>query len=167
MIFWLASIISRTTTLWILFLGTVVLSVGFKLWMPSAGGVLLDGQLSAEAAHQLLMHMTGSEKAAHVWITLLLDMPYPFFYAGLSIGIALRAFGTARWWFALPAMLAIPSDLLENAVQLLALAGDERLLGAKDVLTPLKYLLVLVASCVSISGLIYMMLARRGKHAQA
>lgn len=161
MMLWLASIIGRTWVLWCLLLGTVALSAGFKLWMPGAGGVLLDGQLTAEAARQLLMNMTEPQKAVHIRITLLLDMPYPFFYAGLSAGITLRAFGPGRWWFALPAMLAIPSDLFENVIQLLALAGDDRLLGIKDVLTPFKYLLVLVASAVSLAGLIRMVLARR------
>ncbi len=66
LIVWLGSTISRTAVLWCLFLGSVVLSVGFKMWMPSAGGVLLDGQLTSEAARQLLMNMTESEKAAHM-----------------------------------------------------------------------------------------------------
>ena len=56
------------------------------------------------------------------------------------------------------AQLAAKSPVLTGSG---AILKSLELLGIKDVLTPFKYLLVLVASAVSLAGLIQMVLARR------
>jgi hypothetical protein len=54
---------------------------------------------------------------------------------------------------AAPAFLVIPVDLIENAVQFIALLGAETLLPAKAYLTPAKFLLFTSAAIVALVSL--------------
>lgn len=142
----------KSSTLWLLTLATVLLVVGFQAWSPLAGGVLLDTLWTLEGSRDLLAALTPTEKQIHIWITLLLDVPFPLVYGGLLAGLALRFGGTYGAYLALPALLAIPVDLMENAIQVLALAGYEGGLHLKALLTPLKFLLVYGAILIAIGS---------------
>ncbi|MEX0965146.1 MAG: hypothetical protein WDZ52_14010 [Pseudohongiellaceae bacterium] len=145
--------IRQTHTLCLLFAATIALAIGFQIAAPAAGGILLDGIASLAAAQELLQSMSMEQKQAHFWITLLLDMPFPFAYGGLFLGLCLRHGGKYAPGLATPAFLVIPVDLIENAVQLMALAGNEQLLPAKELLTPAKFLLFYLAALIALGSL--------------
>lgn len=146
-------LLSKSTTLWLLLAATIALAVGFQLTTAQAGGVLLDGISALQDTQQLLATMTPEQKQAHLWITVLLDVPFPFAYGGLFLGLCLRHAGKYARWLAIPALLVIPVDLLENTVQVIALLGYENLLALKLFLTPLKFLLLYVAALIALSSL--------------
>lgn len=145
--------LKQTKTLWVLLLATIALAIGFQLATPFAGGALLDVSTTLVASEDLLQAMSAQQKRAHLWITLLLDVPFPFAYGGLFLGLCLRHGGRFALYLAAPAFLVIPVDLIENAVQFIALLGNESLLPAKVYLTPAKFLLVYVAAIVAIGSL--------------
>ena len=68
---------------------------------------------------------------------------------GGFVGLTLKNFKRAGIWFAMPALLVIPTDLCENLIQLLALTGTEDLLHIKALLTPIKFRLFKVAASIS------------------
>jgi hypothetical protein len=145
--------LQQTKTLWLLFLATIALAIGFQLSTPSAGGALLDVSTTLAASEDLLQAMSAPQKRAHLWITVLLDIPFPFAYGGLFLGLCLRYGGRYSLYLAAPAFLVIPVDLIENTVQFIALLGNETLLPAKAYLTPAKFLLVYIAAIVAIGSL--------------
>jgi hypothetical protein len=145
--------LKQTKTLWLLFLATIALAIGFQLSTPSAGGALLDVSTTLAASEDLLQAMSAPQKRAHLWITVLLDIPFPFAYGGLFLGLCLRYGGRYSLYLAAPAFLVIPVDLIENTVQFIALLGNETLLPAKAYLTPAKFLLVYIAAIVAIGSL--------------
>ena len=127
--------------------------VGFQLATPLAGGALLDMVSSTQETQQLLATMTAEQKQAHLWITVLLDVPFPFVYGGLFLGLCWRHAGNYAVWLAIPAFLVIPIDMIENTIQIIALLGNESLLAAKAVLTPTKFLLISVAALIAFGSL--------------
>ncbi|MFT7473022.1 MAG: hypothetical protein ACI8XU_002926 [Kiritimatiellia bacterium] len=145
--------LKQSKTLWLLLLATIALALGFQLTTPFAGGALLDVSTTFAASEELLQSMSAQQKRAHLWITLLLDVPFPFAYGGLFLGLCLRHGGRFALYFAAPAFLVIPVDLIENAVQAIALLGNETLLPAKAYLTPAKFLLFYAAAIVAIGSL--------------
>lgn len=128
--------------------------MGFQLAAPSAGGALLDSLSSLESTQQLLQDMSLQQKRAHLWITILLDIPYPLAYGGLFAGLCLRHGDRYGLWLASPALLVIPIDLVENGIQILALLGIEALLVAKEFLTPAKFLLFGIAALLALACLL-------------
>ncbi len=143
--------LARTGTLWLLLLATVALAAGFILWTPQVGGTILDSVAPANAVHALLERMSPAQKHAHFLMTLLLDMLYPLAYGGLFAGLALRFGGGVGGWLALPALVVIPVDMLENIIQMLALTGNESLLPVKAILTPAKFTLFALAGVIALA----------------
>lgn len=142
--------LTHTASLWIFFLSTLLLSFGFAYYSPAAGGVLLDTISSADEVRELLAAMSVDQKRAHIWITLLLDMPFPLAYGGLFAAIAVRYGAKAGLWLALPACLVIAVDVLENMLQILMLNGNEGLAGLKPFVTPLKFGLFYLAASIAL-----------------
>ena len=145
--------LKQSKTLWVLCLATIALVIGFQLAMPFAGGALLDASTTLVASENLLQTMSAEQKQAHLWITLLLDVPFPLAYGGLFLGLCLRHGGRFSHYLAAPAFLVIPVDLIENAVQFIALLGNTSLLPAKAYLTPAKFLLFNIAALVALGSL--------------
>lgn len=145
--------LKQSRTLWLLLLATIALAIGFQITTPFAGGALLDVSTTLAASEELLQVMSIQQKRAHLWITVLLDVPFPFAYGGLFLGLCLRHGGRFAFYLAAPAFLVIPVDLIENAVQVIALLGNETLLPAKAYLTPAKFLLFYAAAMVAIGSL--------------
>jgi hypothetical protein len=131
----------------------MALAIGFQLTIPLAGGALLDGSSTLAASEELLQAMSAAQKRAHLWITVLLDVPFPFAYGGLFLGLCLRHGGKFALYLAVPAFLVIPVDLLENAVQVIALMGNEAPLPVKVYLTPAKFLLFYSAAIAALGSL--------------
>ncbi|MEM9668574.1 MAG: hypothetical protein AAF950_06570 [Pseudomonadota bacterium] len=139
----------RILTSWpvILVSGAAFLAIGygFSLYMPQTGEPILDTLASQSDVLARLEAMDDSQKAAHIEMTLLLDMLYPIAYAVLLGGLAMKAFPKAGWWLAVPAFLGCSADLIENMIQLMALQGNTSLLGLKAILTPAKFILLVIA----------------------
>ena len=136
---------SRTWALAILFIAMMAIGYSFSFIEAASGGPLLDSLLSGAEAKARLMEMTAEQKTAHFWGTVLNDTLYPFAYGGLFAGLVWRFAGTFRKWMVMPALAAGLVDLAENTTQALALAGNDAFIGLKDILTPPKFGLVLLA----------------------
>lgn len=150
----LRPILARTLMLWMLAAATLVITLLFPLIAAQWEFRFLDGIVSPAEAQAVLDQMIPAQKSVHLWTTASLDVAYPIIYGALFIGASLRFFPQYGHWLALPGLLAIPVDLLEGVVQCLALAGNPDLLVAKVVLTPLKFLLFLVAGLLAVGGLV-------------
>ena len=154
------NLLQHCVTLCALFVATTGFLVGFGYWRSSLGVVILDSVASPDEVRSLLEEMSPEQRDSHFAMTLWLDMAFPFVYGGLLAGIALRFLGPLSIWFALPAFLVIPVDLLENCIQLMSLSGDERLLFAKAFLTPLKFGLFFIALSIAIAALVKAAIAK-------
>ena len=148
-------LIKKTSVLWVLFLATVTISVGFSLWIPHLGGTILDSIAPIDEVHSLLNGMSDVQKDSHFMMTLALDMLYPFVYGGLFVGLALRFCGKVGIWLAIPALVVVPVDLFENIIQLLAITGSEGLLSLKAILTPIKFVLFPLAGLIALGALAF------------
>ena len=157
------SLLRDSKTIWILLAATVALAIGFQLATPLTGAALLDSSAALEDSQVLLQAMSAEQKRAHLWITVLLDVPFPFAYGGLFLGLCLRHGGKYALWLAAPAFLVIPVDLIENTVQVIALLGNESLLPTKEVLTPTKFTLVYTAAVIALGSLSIRLLLRTTK----
>ena len=147
------SLLRDSKTIWTLFVAAIALTIGFQLATPLAGGALLDVSAALADSEGLLRAMSAEQKRAHIWITVLLDIPFPFAYGGLFAGLCLRHGGKYALGLATPAFFVIPVDLVENTIQVIALLGNESLLGAKEILTPAKYMLVIIAGIIALGSL--------------
>lgn len=146
----MTSFLTNARTLWFLFAATLAITCAFPVVSSHWQLTLLDGITSPAAARSLLEQFTPEQRTVHAWITATLDVAYPLAYGGLFAGSALRVFERHGRYLALPALLAIPTDLIEGVVQILALTGIADWLGAKAVLTPAKLVLFGSGLCVAV-----------------
>lgn len=128
---------------------------GFSLWVPHVGGEMLDTLSSPDEVRALLASMSSEQKQLHLAMTLVLDTIFPLAAGCFFAGVALKFFGRAGIWLAIPALAIIPLDLLENTVQVMALLGNESLLPVKAVVSPVKSSLFLVAVLIALCALVY------------
>ncbi len=128
-----------------LFIAMIAIGYSFGPVQKAIGGPLLDMMWSGADASARLAEMNTDQKRAHLLATVLNDTAYPLAYGGLFAGLIWRFAGSSRRWLIVPPLAAIVVDLAENLVQALALAGNDALLGLKDVLTPAKFALSLIA----------------------
>jgi hypothetical protein len=142
---------TATSTLWILFVSTVLITASFLVVAPMWDLRLLDSISDPDEVRTVLAGMSDTQKSAHAWITATLDVAYPLIYGTFFGAVALHFFPRHQW-MALPALLVIPVDLLEGIVQVSALLGMADWVDAKAVLTPLKMWLFYAALAVSVAG---------------
>jgi len=145
-----ASFLAETRTLWFFFAATLVITCLFPLVGSHWQLTLLDGISSPAEARSVLEELTPHQKKIHAWITATLDVAYPIVYGGLFAGSALRVFTRYGRFLALPALVVIPTDLIEGVVQVLALTGTADWLDAKAVLTPAKLVLFAAGLCITV-----------------
>ena len=145
--------LARTPVIWISFVAMLLIGAGFGLCRPVVGGAFLDMTSDPDAARNIIAAMTGAQRTAHAWVTVLLDTAYPLAYGGFLGGLALRFFGRFGPYAALPALGVVIVDLTENLVQVLALADWADALDAKAWLTPLKFGLFFLAAGIAILAL--------------
>ena len=142
----------KTTTLWLLFVATLVLTLTFALLSNWLGISFIDGLSKPAEVRSALQSMTLEQRHAHAWITATVDVAYPFAYGLLFAGASMRFFPRKGKYIAPFALLAIPVDLLEGIVQVLALTQVTDLLAAKTFVTPLKTICFLYGLMATLAG---------------
>ena len=151
-----------STTPAIVLSGVAMLFIGFGFGVvgPMVGGVLLDELVSGAAAAERIAELTPEQIDTHFWATVLLDSAYPLAYGSFFVGLLARLGRDWRRWTVIPPIVTVVADFLENSVQAMALAGNDALLMAKDVLTPLKFGSLLIAVLLVIGFAIWRWLQR-------
>jgi hypothetical protein len=148
------SFLARIPVIWTSFILMLVIGAAFGMCRPVVGGAFLDMTSDPEASRAIIAAMTGAQRTAHAWVTVLLDTAYPLAYGGFLGGLALRFFGKFGKHAAIPALGVVVVDLTENLVQVLALAGWVDALDAKAWLTPLKFGLFFLAAGIAVIALV-------------
>ncbi len=144
--------LTKTKTLWAMFWATLGLTATFAIIMQVWQFELID---EMSDPNQIRAHVAGfskAQKTAHIWMTATVDVAYPLAYGSLFMGMALRFFGRAGFWLALPSLFVIPVDLAEGFVQVMFLSGDDSLLHLKSILTPLKLWLFIPGAIIALIG---------------
>lgn len=142
----------KTSTLWMLFAATIAVTLSFVFLSSHFGMAFIDPISDPDEVRAAIAGFSSEQKVAHAWITATVDVLYPLVYGLLFAGVGLRFFPSVGIWIALPGLLAIPVDLIEGVVQVLALLDINDLVEAKAFLTPLKSLLFIVGLLISIAG---------------
>ncbi len=137
--------LSRPWILVGLLIANLAVGASFRPVMEAAGGALLDMQMNGADALDLLRSMTADQKAAHLRGTLLNDTAYPVTYGALLAGLLWRFGGSLRTYLVGLPIAGAALDLTENTIQVVALMGNEAFLGLKDVVTPLKFGLIMMS----------------------
>jgi len=145
--------LTKSSTLWISFIAWMVMSLVFVWVMWRWGFIIIDEIYQPEVLQAHLDEMSDKQKSVHAIMTGTLDVAYPFAYGVFFMGMSLRFLGKWGPWLALPALLCIPVDLIEGVIQILLLNGNESLIGAKAIVTQLKYILFLAALAISLVAL--------------
>lgn len=132
--------LARTSILAISFAAMIILAALLRQTGEAIGG-LLDMQMTGAAARDLMARYTPYQRDVHAHATLLYDGLYPLAYGAFFAGLAIRLGGRSARWVAWTMLAGMIADFAENSIQLLALGGRADLLGAKTVITPLKFAL--------------------------
>ena len=146
--------LTKGWVLWTLFILQILIGASFGLIMGHWDFQLIDSISDPAKASAVIAGLTDMQRTVHIWTTATLDVAYPLAYGGLFAGLALRFLGKAGKWLSLPAFAAIPADVSEGVVQVLALTGTEGVIGAKAILTPLKFGLFMVAALIALLAVI-------------
>lgn len=144
------SFLTKTSTLWALFILFILETIGFGLIMQHWNFVIIDEISNPDQVRSHISQMSEVQRHVHAWMTATLDVVYPLTYGPLFAGIALTRF---RPFFALPAVAVIPVDLAEGYVQVMGLLGNFEILAWKAVLTPTKLGLFLLAALIALVAL--------------
>ncbi|MDP2246681.1 MAG: hypothetical protein Q8J65_01020 [Nitrosomonadales bacterium] len=144
--------LTKTSTLWILFVTTLLLFFTFRIVASTWGFTFIDSISSPEELRSLIAGMSAEQRISHAWATCTLDVAFPISAGLLFAGVALRFFPKYGIYLALPGFLAIPTDLFEGVIQVLALTDTADLLYLKAIVTPLKATLLLTGLAIAIVG---------------
>lgn len=157
------SLLANKSTLWVLFTVTLILTVLFGVVMQVWGFQLIDEMSNAAQIADHIAAMSAKQKQVHIWATATLDVLYPFAYGCLFAGIALKAFGKAGLWLALPSLLCIPVDLTEGYAQMMLLSGSAEFMALKTTATPIKFALFFGGMGIAVVGLVKLYRASKNK----
>lgn len=141
--------------LWLLLAATLAMTAGFALIQSIGDFVLLDRIADPVGVRTTLDRYTPGQTSLHIWTTATLDVLYPLCYGALFALMPLQFFPRGQFVLAAPALLGIPVDLAEGAVQLAALTGHDQLIFLKAYLTPLKAGLFALAALIALSAVCY------------
>jgi len=144
--------LTKTSTLWILFITTLLLFFTFRIVANHWGFTFIDSMSSPEELRNVIAGMSAEQKTSHVWATSTLDVAFPISAGLLFAGAALCFFPKYSVYLAIPGFLAIPTDLFEGVIQILALTNTADLLDLKAIVTPLKAVLLLSGLAIAIAG---------------
>lgn len=153
--------LTNKATLWLLFALTVVLSLLFAVVILVWDFMLIDEMFDARQIADHIAALSTTQKKVHIWTTATVDVLYPFAYSGLFAGIALKAFGRAGLWLALPALSCIPVDLTEGFAQVMLLSGNDGYMSLKTLCTPIKLALLFASLIIAILGLLKLYMAAK------
>ncbi len=134
-------------------LGFLGLTIAFGIWIQRYDLHIIDEISDPDQIRAVVAAMTPEQRSAHWWMTLVLDYFYPLAYGGFFGGLALRYFGAAGIWAAIPAMIVVPADVIENTIQLFILSGDQSLLWVKAYVTPIKLVTFIIAALIALVAL--------------
>ena len=139
----------------IIFLGLafLALTLGFGVWIQAYDLHIIDEISDPDQIRAVVAAMTPEQRSEHWWMTLVLDYFYRLADGGFFAGMALRFFGKAGPLLALPSLICIPADIIENTVQLFILSGDESLIWLKAIMTPLKLATFIPAALIALIGI--------------
>jgi len=154
------SILTKWATILVSAISFLAIGYGFSFYMPIIGDPFLDMVSSQSDVLARLEEMDAEAKAAHIDMTLWLDMAYPIAYAICFGGLVLRAFPRGGALLAIPAFLGGGFDITENIIQLMALNGETGLIGMKAFLTPAKFALVVAAGFLALVSILVMLVRR-------
>lgn len=146
----MTTFLTKPKTLWILFALFVLETIAFGLIMQHWDFTVIDEMSDPDHIRAHIAAMSDLQRQVHAWTTATLDVAYPLTYGPLFAGMALLRF---RPVYTVPAIAVIPTDLAEGAVQVMALLGDDQLIGWKAMLTPLKLGLFLIAIIIALAAL--------------
>jgi len=141
-------------TLQVLFIIALPLLILSKWSVEHWNLVLLDGISDAETARTLLVEMTHQQVQGHLWFTSTIDVILPFAAAGFFASAILVSFKKYGPYLATLALLAIPLDLSEGVIQVLALTNNADFLDVKSYSTPIKKACYDIGFLASVAGLI-------------
>jgi hypothetical protein len=144
------SFLTKTSTLWVLFVSTLILFFGFRIVSSIWGFTFIDSVSSPEELRTILSGMSEAQKVSHAWATCSLDVAFPISAGLLFAATAFRFFPKYGIYLALPGLLAIPTDLFEGVIQVLALTDTMDLLGLKAIVTPVKAVFLLSGLAITI-----------------
>ena len=150
--------------IWISGIITALLSAAMLYWIQKHGLHIIDEISSPEKVKTVLAAQTPAQHDAHFWMTLLMDIPYPFAYGIFFAGLIMFTFKKWGRILALPAFICIPADTIENISQLFILRGDMGPLAVKAIATPIKlgtYIPAFIFAFVSLGIIIYRRFIRR------
>ena len=129
------------------------LTIAFGIWIQRYDLQIIDELSDPDQIRAVVAAMTPEQRTSHWWMTLVLDYFYPLAYGGFFAGLALRNFGAAGVWLAIPSTIVVPADVIENTIQLFILSGDESLIWVKPIVTPIKLVTFLIAGLIALGGL--------------
>lgn len=133
------NLITKTSTLWLLFAATIVITFGFSYLSNTYDMVFIDSVSSPETATEMVKSYSPEQIQIHIWTTAILDVLYPLVYGSFFAGVALACYRHFGLFLAIPSFLVIPVDIAEGVVQIYGLMGNYDWLGWKAFLTPLKF----------------------------
>lgn len=145
--------LSSTRALWVSFIATVLISIAFLVVMAHWNFLLIDELSNAEVIRTHIAALSDTQKQVHILATATLDVLYPFAYASLFIGLAIRFYPNWGMALALRSVLVVPVDLSEGVVQVLLLGGHDNFVWLKTIFTPLKLVLFLSGLAIALSSL--------------
>ena len=143
--------LATTRNLWLLFAATIGITLLFPYLAQMYSLSFVDAVTDPEATRAYIATLTEGQRSAHAWITATVDVAYPLAYGGFFAASALCFFPN-KSYLLLPGLIVIPVDCLEGLVQVLALADVVDWLGAKAVLTPLKFALFYLGFAITFVG---------------
>ena len=145
--------LSKTKTLWITFILTLVLTACFGFVMHIRQFGIIDEVFVEDDIRVHISAMSQTQRTVHAWMTGTLDVAYPFAYGGFFIGIAIRYFSKYGIYLAVPSLLCIIADLSEGVAQIMLLMGHEASMGVKLIATPIKFSLFITGALIALTGL--------------
>lgn len=134
-------------------LSFLALTIAFGIWIQRYDLQIIDEIDDPDQIRAVVAAMSAEQLSAHWWMTLVLDYFYPLAYGAFFAGLALRYFGAAGIWLAIPSMIVVPADIIENTIQLMILSGDQSLIWVKAYVTPIKLITFLIAALIALIGL--------------
>ncbi|MEM8617639.1 MAG: hypothetical protein AAGF20_11985 [Pseudomonadota bacterium] len=144
------AVLSRPVSLAIILVLIISIAGAFGWVQHRLDGPMLDTLLTGDVARERLAALSDEQQHLHLITTLSLDSIFPFACSALLAGLIFRLAREWRQGLVIPALLAVPVDLLENGIQALALLEWIDLLGLKTVLTPLKFALFAAAALIAL-----------------
>ena len=147
-------------------LAFVALTIGFGIWIQQNDLHIIDEISDPDQIRAVVGAMTPEQMSAHWWMTLVLDYFYPLAYGTFFAGLALRYFGASGIWIAVPSIIVVPADIVENTIQLFILSGDFSLIWVKAIATPIKLVSFIVAALIALGALAFAAYQRLTGHDQ-